>query len=180
MSAIYNSVREGSVYCARLTFATSAFLFALLQTSSAQDLPPVTTLQNPGAGGNLARFFTAKTPYEFWLTCLIGFLGLVIIGALVFALRRVDNTRPEDITRPVIVLTVIIGTLILVTVGYTNEQIAPAFGLFGTIVGYMLGRLSQPRPSGDGRPHRPQPARAAAQNVAGRPSRVKRRTRDDD
>jgi hypothetical protein len=38
---------------------------------------------------------------------------------------------------------VITGTLILITVGYSNEQVAPAFGLFGTIVGYMLGRLSQ-------------------------------------
>jgi hypothetical protein len=45
------------------------------------------------------------------------------------------------------VVTVIIGTLLLVTVGYNNEQIAPAFGLFGTIVGYLLGRLTQTQPS---------------------------------
>ena len=58
--------------------------------------------------------------------------------------RRLTNPRPEDISRPIIVITVITGTLMLVTVGYSNEQIAPAFGLFGTIVGYMLGRFSQP------------------------------------
>jgi len=110
----------------------------------AQDsLPPPPVLQNPATGGNLERFFSSKTPYEFWLTCLIGTLGLTIIAALIFGLRRINHTRPEDITRPVIVLTVIMGTLILVTAGYSNEQIAPAFGLFGTIVGYMLGRLSQ-------------------------------------
>jgi hypothetical protein len=73
----------------------------------------------------------------------IGVLGLAIIGAVILGLRRIHNVRSEDITRPVIVLTVIVGTLILVTAGYSNEQIAPAFGLFGTIVGYMLGRLSQ-------------------------------------
>jgi hypothetical protein len=33
-----------------------------------------------------------------------------------------------------------------VKAGYSNEQIAPAFGLFGTIIGYILGRLS-PRDS---------------------------------
>jgi hypothetical protein len=131
-----------------------AWCFAILAYShvaSAQDsAPPVTPLQNPNSGGNLIRFFT-KTPYEFWLSCLIMLLGLAIIGALIFAVRRVDNARPEDFARPIIVVTVIIGTLLLVTVGYTNEQIAPAFGLFGTIVGYLLGRLAQSQPSTDGR-----------------------------
>lgn len=122
----------------------SLLLAGASQTVSAQQLPPPSVLQNPTTGGNLTSFFTTKTPYEFWLTCLIGLLGFAIIWALVSALRRFDNTKPEDIARPVIVITVIIGTLILVTVGYSNEQIAPAFGLFGTIVGYMLGRLSSP------------------------------------
>jgi hypothetical protein len=40
----------------------------------------------------------------------------------------------------------------LITVGYNNEQIAPAFGLFGTIVGYMLGRFAQPQQSSDPSP----------------------------
>jgi hypothetical protein len=132
-----------------------AWCFAVLVYShgaSAQDsLPPVKPLQNPNSGGNLTSFFTAKTPYEFWLSCLIMLLGLAIIGALIFAVRRVDNARPEDFARPIIVVTVIIGTLLLVTVGYNNEQIAPAFGLFGTIVGYLLGRLAQPQPATDGR-----------------------------
>jgi hypothetical protein len=123
-------------------------------TAIAQSLPPATTLQNPEAGGNLVRFFSSKTPYEFWLTCLIGLFGLVVITVLVIALRRVRNARTEDIARPVIILTVIIGTLILVTVGYSNEQIAPAFGLFGTIIGYMLGRLSQPNPATSANPER--------------------------
>ncbi|PSO30609.1 hypothetical protein C7G41_17420 [Bradyrhizobium sp. MOS002] len=101
-------------------------------------------MQNPSTGANLTRFFSSKTPYEFWLTCLIATLGLAIIAVLIQGIRRISPARPEDITRPVIVLTVIVGTLILVTAGYSNEQIAPAFGLFGTIVGYMLGRLSSP------------------------------------
>jgi hypothetical protein len=129
----------------RLCAAVLSISLALQGGATAQDsLPPAPVLQNPSTGGNLARFFSSKTPYEFWLTCLIGLLGLAIIGTLVYGLRRITNARPEDITRPVIVLTVIVGTLILVTAGYSNEQIAPAFGLFGTIVGYMLGRLSQP------------------------------------
>jgi hypothetical protein len=105
-------------------------------------LPPPTTV-NPSRGANVLEFFSGRTPYEFWLTCIIGLIGLIIIAVLTWSISRMDRPRPEDITRPIIVVTVIIGTLILVTAGYSNEQIAPAFGLFGTIVGYILGRLSQ-------------------------------------
>jgi hypothetical protein len=134
-----------------LLAVTAFVLFGFAAHLRAQDtLPPAPVLQNPSSGENLARFFSSKTPYEFWLTCLIGALGLAIIAALIFGVRRTRNTRPEDIARPVIVLTVILGTLILVTAGYSNEQIAPAFGLFGTIIGYMLGRLSQPTQTPNG------------------------------
>ena len=46
----------------------------------------------------------------------------------------------------------------LITCGYNNEQIAPAFGLFGTIVGYMLGRFAQPQPSSEAPPQAPDKA----------------------
>lgn len=115
-----------------------------IHSAIAQTLPPAPELKNPSVGANLTGFFTSKTPYEFWLTCLICLFGLAVIYALLFGLRRSASARPEEIARPIIVITVITGTLMLVTVGYNNEQIAPAFGLFGTIVGYMLGRFAQP------------------------------------
>jgi hypothetical protein len=132
-------------------FALLLSIAALPVTALAQQTPSSPTLlQNPSNGGNLTQFFwSARTPFEFWLTCIIGILALVIIGVLVVALRGIKDPRPEDIARPVIVITVIMSTLMLVTVGYSNEQIAPAFGLFGTIVGYMLGRISQPPSSND-------------------------------
>ena len=120
-------------------------------------LPPASALQNPSTGANLINFFSTKTPYEFWLTCLICIFGLAVIYALVLGLRRSVHTRPEDIARPIIVVTVITGTLMLITVGYNNEQIAPAFGLFGTIVGYMLGRLSPSQASPQAPPDQKQP-----------------------
>jgi hypothetical protein len=109
-----------------------------------QPSPPPSMIANPNVGGNLMNFFSVRTPYEFWLTSLIGLIGLIIIAALIWSVSKVEHRRPEDVTRPIIVVTIIMGTLILVTAGYSNEQIAPAFGLFGTIVGYILGRLSQP------------------------------------
>ena len=131
-------------YSAQLVLALGAWTCWISPSACEESIPPPPVLQNPpSSGANLAGFFSSRTPYEFWLTCLIGILGLAIIGALIFTLRKVTNARPEDIARPVIILTVITGTLILVTVGYSNEQIAPAFGLFGTIIGYMLGRFAQ-------------------------------------
>lgn len=144
---------------------SAGVVYAAIQTSVAlaQDtLPPVSALKNPSAGANLTNFFVTKTPYEFWLTCLIALFGLAVICALLLGIRNSIHTRAEDVARPIIVVTVITGTLMLITVGYNNEQIAPAFGLFGTVVGYMLGRFGQtpqqPAPANpDGPPPDPAP-----------------------
>src|SRR5262245_38434082 len=95
------------LYCVVGCFLVLVYAHA---ASAQESLPSVKPLQNPNSGGNLTGFFTAKTPYEFWLSCLIGVFGLVIIGALILAVRRVDNARPEDFARPIIIVTVIIGT----------------------------------------------------------------------
>jgi len=142
-----------------LMAAIALSLAAVPQVATAVEaLPAPPELKNPNVGANLTGFFTSKTPYEFWLTCLICVFGLAVIYALLFGLRRSANARPEEIARPIIVVTVITGTLMLITVGYNNEQIAPAFGLFGTIVGYMLGRFSQPQQASDTPPDPKQPA----------------------
>ena len=116
----------------------------------AQSPPPPEPPANPAAGGNLTNFVfhAPKTQIELWLTLLIIAFGLIVLSFYIYAVRNIPDRRPEDVSRPMIVVTVITGALILITAGYTNEQIAPAFGLFGTIIGYMLGRMSQPTPGG--------------------------------
>ena len=123
--------------------------------------PQPPSVQNPAEGANLTDFFSRKTPYEFWLTCIILLFGLIVIALLMFGMKGMQGRRPEDLSRALIVVMVITASLVLITAGFSNEQIAPAFGLFGTIVGYMLGRLSSPRapdeggkepPEGSGRP----------------------------
>jgi hypothetical protein len=112
--------------------------------------PPPDPPVNPTSGGNLTNFVfhAPKTSIELWLTLLIIAFGLTVLGFYIYAIRNIPDRRPEDLSRPLIVITVITGALILITAGYTNEQIAPAFGLFGTIIGYMLGRMGQPGPAG--------------------------------
>ncbi len=45
------------------------------------------------------------------------------------------------IVKFVTITLIIISTLFLITAGYSNNQIAPAVGLLGTIAGYLLGRI---------------------------------------
>ena len=122
---------------------------AFVQSALAQDPPPPLPTQSStptrvASGGGLSDLVFHKSPYEVWLTLLIMTFGLVVLGLYIYAIRNISDRRPDDVSRALIVITVITGSLLLITAGYTNEQVAPAFGLFGTIIGYMLGRMSHP------------------------------------
>lgn len=116
--------------------------------AGAEAIPAAPATANPSSGGNvgsgsLTEFITRTAPYEFWLACMIMLFGLGVLFLYLWGIRGIDGRRPEDVSRSLIVIFVITGSLVLITVGYSTEQIAPAFGLFGTIIGYMLGRMSQ-------------------------------------
>ncbi|MBZ8133955.1 hypothetical protein [Afifella sp. IM 167] len=128
------------------TFLLAPGLALAQQVPEQPPAPPV--LSNPApAGGSavtpasrLFDFFGTKTPYEFWLTLCILAAGLIFLAMAIWILKQTDGGKVEHVTRALTIILVIIGTMVLITAGYNNEQIAPAFGLFGTIVGYILGR----------------------------------------
>jgi hypothetical protein len=126
-------------------FSPLAFAVVLWSEASwAQEVPAAPSKPNPvpapPMSPKLIDFFSGKTPYEFWLTCVILVAGLVFAYLAVSFLRQIHREELEHATRAMTILFVIIATMVLITAGYNNEQIAPAFGLFGTIVGYILGR----------------------------------------
>jgi hypothetical protein len=125
-------------------FCAAIWTIAALSDADAQQplTQPPEPAPNPATGANLVDFIFKKSPYEFWLTILIITFGIGVLAIFIYAVRNIPDKRPEDISRTLIVITVITASLLLITAGYSNEQIAPAFGLFGTIVGYMLGRMS--------------------------------------
>lgn len=108
--------------------------------------PSASNIQVRNTESGLFEFFTARTPYEFWLTVLTAMTACFIIWLIISHVSRMRGVKPEDITRPTIVVTIVMGSLILIIAGFSNEQIAAAFGLFGTIVGYMLGRMNGASP----------------------------------
>jgi membrane associated rhomboid family serine protease len=90
--------------------------------------------------GPARRYVSFRTPYEFWLTCAIVLWGLIVLCAFTYVSNRIEDRRLEDTSRGTIVISVVIAALILATAGYNNEQIAAAYALFGSIVGYVFGR----------------------------------------
>ncbi len=67
----------------------------------------------------------------------------LICFAVAFLLRRLGQFSDENVIRILALVLIVTGTLFLVTMGYSANQIAPALGLLGTIAGYMLGRADR-------------------------------------
>jgi hypothetical protein len=77
--------------------------------------------------------------YEGELSIIIIALGVVVMVALSIILWKKESSADDAIRAYALVL-IIIGTIVLICAGYSNDQIAPAMGLFGTVAGYLLGR----------------------------------------
>jgi hypothetical protein len=115
-------------------------------TALAQDIPEAPVIDNPPAPTTGGFFSTQLIPFQFWLAVVILVFGLILSVLTIRFLASTVARKTEEAIRALIVLWVIIGTLTLIAAGYSDQQIAPAFGLFGTIVGYILGKSG-----GDGR-----------------------------
>jgi hypothetical protein len=97
--------------------------------------PPPTGTQTTGPLPS-AHFLSS---IEGELTLAVIALGTLIIIALSIVLRA-KNALPDDAIRGYSIILIITGTMVLICAGYSNDQIAPAMGLFGTLAGYLLGR----------------------------------------
>jgi Trk-type K+ transport system membrane component len=78
------------------------------------------------------------TEREFVLSALVAFLLLVAL----FVIQNIVKSRnftDTTATRLIVATLVIFCSLFLITAGYSSQQIAPITGLFGTMIGYMLG-----------------------------------------
>ena len=78
--------------------------------------------------------------YELGFVALIGLATLAVQAAMLFR----SNASVQDATRMTmitLIITLAVGTLVM---GYDERQIAPVLGLFGSIVGYLLGRGDRP------------------------------------
>jgi hypothetical protein len=81
---------------------------------------------------------------EFRLAIAVLVFGVVVLAAQFWVMKR--GTSAEEVLKGFALTLIIIGTLFLIVAGYSNNQIAPAVGLFGTLAGSCLsGCFSKPQ-----------------------------------
>lgn len=81
-----------------------------------------------------------RSEIEIYLSLGVLAFGLIlIIFTGIVALKRNSGWDPEA-TRIFAVSVIVTAGLFLITAGYSDQQIAPMFGLLGTIIGYLLGK----------------------------------------
>ena len=88
-----------------------------------------------------------------WTPMLIGCLtaGILIFSliTMIFMVRALKDHDAGDVLRLFTVPQVVVAALLLVILGFSNQQMTPVIGLLGTLVGYILstGRQRQQPPS---------------------------------
>lgn len=118
---------------------------ALESLSGEQDTALIDRLQqDPSHGSALqpaVRSVWWTTENAMTMSSVVLAFGAIVIGLSAYlAIRQI----PRDvILRIVVIPMAIMSALFLVVAGYDDSQIAPAMGLLGTIIGYILGTAKQ-------------------------------------
>jgi small-conductance mechanosensitive channel len=134
-----------------LSCLAPAVSLAQSSTPTLLDVPADLSPDSPPERRPPSNLMTSR---EFQLSLLILVFGVVIVVIQYLLLRGVIRQKTEIISRSYTVTLIIVGTMFLITAGYNNDQISPAIALFGTIAGYLLGRIDQqanPKPEEEGK-----------------------------
>lgn len=111
-------------------------------------------ISNPPANCDAATHsvMSSFVPYlssqEFILSFLVILLTIIALS-FIYALLRGREVDLDDIMRLFVLVLIIGATLLLIVSGYSEKQIAGAMGLFGAIVGYLLGKMGHGRSQGE-------------------------------
>jgi hypothetical protein len=115
-------------------------------TSAANDFEDIERSVSDGATENTPAHTTVeptimpRTSTETILCLGILAFGLVLIFFTGYVAKRKGVGWDNDATRIFTVSLIVTAGLFLITAGYSDSQIAPMYGLLGTIVGYILGK----------------------------------------
>ena len=99
--------------------------------------PPPTPPSRPAT---LSDHVLSSPEIQLALIVLAFGVLLIVLQAVVVLKARFDD---ETTVRLLTLTLVVIATLFTVTAGFAREDIAPVIGLFGTIIGYLLGRQTR-------------------------------------
>ena len=120
----------------------SLYLFLIYSTALAADSSttnPPPKLQ-PGEQSVAVPLLSDQ---ELFLSLAVLLFGVFVVIIQYRLLSQTKSTADETL-RTLTVSLIVVVSLVLVSSGYGKEQITPVLGLFGTIVGYLLGAGTRP------------------------------------
>ncbi|SEN07763.1 hypothetical protein [Nitrosomonas marina] len=93
---------------------------------------------------------------EFYYVIILSVMCLLSLSiVLYFLIKLKDDAQPQDIVSGAGLILIVFGTIILVLIVDTSEQLTAAIGILGAIAGYLFrtaqenGRESKPKPATD-------------------------------
>lgn len=95
---------------------------------------PETTTPEPQASPDIARL---RINNEFWYIILLSLLCVISLTVVLTFLKHKDHSA-KDIVNAAGLTLIIFGTIILVLVVSTSEQLTAAIGILGAIAGYLF------------------------------------------
>lgn len=124
----------------------------LTEFAASQQLQEPSAIKKPTAF-NLDRGFgplatatpsetSSRSDMEIKLSLGVLAFGLILVIFTGIVAYKKNSGWDQEATRIFAVSVIVTAGLFLITAGYSDQQIAPMFGLLGTIVGYLLGKTS--------------------------------------
>lgn len=99
------------------------------------------------------RDLVDDVPLLSWQSVALSLIVLVFgtyVVTLQYKLLLAAKGQPGDALRGLTVTTIVVLALAIVSSGFGRDQITPVLGLFGTIVGYLLGAGSRSMSGNEG------------------------------
>jgi len=98
----------------------------------------------PAPSGNFTNeFLLEQVNSERWYIILLCVVSVVSLVVVLFFIRSTKNHSARDIVNASGLNLIIFGTIILVLIVDTHEQLTAAIGVLGAIAGYLFGTLQK-------------------------------------
>lgn len=120
-----------------------AIELANLPPTASADTPQITNTPPTSSDAGAPEVMSVMTSYEILLSLSVLIFGLIVMGIELY-LMKVNKFDQNQTIKFVLVTLIITSALFLIAAGFSNNQIAPAMGLLGTVAGYLLGRGDTP------------------------------------
>jgi hypothetical protein len=111
----------------------------MLNTSEPNDIKDIKRIMSSGNAAD-DLIIKPRSMTETYLSLGVLAFGLILVIFIVIVGFKKNTGWNQESTRVFAISVIVTAGLFLITAGYSDRQIAPMFGLLGTIVGYLLGK----------------------------------------